>query len=91
MAEQNRNSLPEEKNVKSPNVFERFKEEIKAMGHHEKSKSHRHHHKETHGTSDDIDENTSVDYVKGPGFLERVKEEVEAIVDAVTPKHSSKK
>ncbi|VVA95080.1 unnamed protein product [Arabis nemorensis] len=93
MADQNRNSLSEEKTVKSPNVFERVKEEIEAMGHHhEKSKTHRHHHhKETHGTSDDIDQNTSVDYVKGPGFFERVKEEFEAIVDAVTPKHSSRK
>lgn len=81
----------EEKTVKSPNVFERVKEEIEAMGHHhEKSKS-RHHHKETHGTSDDIDENTDVDDVKGPNFFERVKEEFEAIVDAVTPRHSSKK
>lgn len=81
----------EEKTVKSPNVFERVKEEIEAMCHHEKSKSRRHHDKETHGASDDIDQNTSVDYVKGPGFFERVKEEIEAVVDAVTPKRSSKK
>ncbi|CAA7043042.1 unnamed protein product [Microthlaspi erraticum] len=97
MADHNRNSLSgvsEEKTVKSPNVFERVKEEIQALGHRhdEKSKSHHHHHhKETHGMSDDIDENTDVDDVKGPNFFERVKEEFEAIVDAVTPRHSSKK
>jgi len=60
------------------------------MGHHEKSKS-RHHDKETHGTSDDIDESTPIDYVKGPGFFQRLKEEIEAIFNAVTPKRSSKK
>lgn len=76
--------------MKSPNLVERVKEEIEAMGHHAKSKSH-HHHKETHGTSDDIDENTEIDHVKGPGFFERVKEEIEAVVSAVTPKRSSKK
>ncbi|KAF8049820.1 hypothetical protein N665_2112s0005 [Sinapis alba] len=91
MAEQNRNSLSEEKTIRAPNVLERVKEEIEAIGHHhEKSRSH--HHKETHGTSDDIDQNTSVDDVKGPGLFERVKEEVEAIVNVVvTPKHSPKK
>ncbi|ESQ27919.1 hypothetical protein EUTSA_v10019375mg [Eutrema salsugineum] len=94
MAEQNRNSLSEEeKTIKSPNVLERVNEEIEAMSHHEKSRSR--HHKETHGTSDDIDENTAVDDVKGPGFFQRLKEEVQAIfasfVGAVTPKPSSKK
>ncbi|KAJ9190345.1 hypothetical protein P3X46_001561 [Hevea brasiliensis] len=44
------------------------------------------HHKETHGTSDDIDENTSTDEVRGPGVFERVKEEVEALVEAIHPK-----
>ncbi|CAH8381241.1 unnamed protein product [Eruca vesicaria subsp. sativa] len=47
------------------------------------------HEKETHGTSEDINEKTSVDDVKGPGVFGRMKEEVEAIVDAVTPKKSS--
>lgn len=75
--------------MKSPNVLERVKEEIEAVGHHKKSKSH--HHKETHGTSDDIDENTPIDDVKGPGFFQRVKEEIEAIVKAITPKRFSKK
>ncbi|EEF41050.1 conserved hypothetical protein [Ricinus communis] len=45
-----------------------------------------HHHKETHGTSDDIDESTPIDEVKGPGVLERVKEEIEALVGAILPK-----
>ncbi|XP_047308391.1 uncharacterized protein LOC124911904 [Impatiens glandulifera] len=47
-----------------------------------------HHHKETHGLSNDIDENTNVDEVKGPNVFERAKEEIEAIVQAI---HSKKK
>lgn len=47
------------------------------------------HEKETHGTSEDINEKTRVDDVKGPGVFGRMKEEVEAIVDAVTPSKSS--
>ncbi|KAF8047490.1 hypothetical protein N665_3001s0005 [Sinapis alba] len=47
------------------------------------------HEKETHGTSDDINEKTRVDDVKGPGVFGRMKEEVEAIVDAVTPSKTS--
>ncbi|XP_023645955.1 uncharacterized protein LOC17896782 [Capsella rubella] len=49
------------------------------------------HGNETHGRSEDIDEKTRVGDVKGPGVLGRMKEEVEAIVDAVTPKKSSDK
>lgn len=49
------------------------------------------HEKETHGRSEDIDEKTGVDDVKGPGVIERMKEEMEAIVDAVTPEKSSEK
>lgn len=41
------------------------------------------HDKETHGTSNDIKEDTPVEKVKGPGFLERAKEEIEAVVEAV--------
>ncbi|PKU82541.1 hypothetical protein MA16_Dca020104 [Dendrobium catenatum] len=44
------------------------------------------HQNETHGTSDDIDENTPIDKVKGPGVFERVKEEIEALVEAIHPK-----
>ncbi|KAI0494116.1 hypothetical protein KFK09_024247 [Dendrobium nobile] len=44
------------------------------------------HQNETHGTSDDIDENTPIDKVKGPGIFERVKEEIEALVEALHPK-----
>lgn len=50
------------------------------------------HDKETHGTSSDINENTSVDKVKGPNLLERAKEEIEALAGAVHTKmehHSS--
>ena len=44
------------------------------------------HGKETHGTSSDINENTSVDEVKGPNLLERAKEEIEALAGAVHTK-----
>ncbi|WCJ39490.1 hypothetical protein M5689_020476 [Euphorbia peplus] len=64
------------KHVKSPNIFERAKEIIHIPKHN----------KETHGTSDDIDENTPVDEIKGPGVFERVKEEIEALVEAIHPK-----
>ncbi|XP_057475041.1 uncharacterized protein LOC130763106 isoform X2 [Actinidia eriantha] len=69
--------------VKAPNLFERAAEEIEAIMHSEKSPRH---HKETHGTSDDIDEDTPVDEVKGPNVFERVKEEIEALVEAIHPK-----
>ncbi|XP_044381164.1 uncharacterized protein [Triticum aestivum] len=50
------------------------------------------HKKETHGTSDDISENTPVEKVRGPNLFERAKEEIEALVEAVHDKmehHSS--
>ncbi|XP_057978488.1 uncharacterized protein LOC131164942 isoform X2 [Malania oleifera] len=73
--------------VKAPNIIERAKEEIDAMIHSEKSP---HHHKETHGRSEDIDEDTPVDEVKGPNIFERAKEEIEAIVQAIHPKKEPK-
>lgn len=76
-----------EENVKAPNIIERAKEEIEAIIQSEKSS---HHHKETHGRSDDIDENTEIDEVKGPNVFERVKEEIEALVQTVHPKKDSK-
>lgn len=78
----------EDKDVKAPNILERAKEEVDAMTHAEKSP---HHHKETHGTSDDIDENTPIDGVKGPSVFERVKEEFEAIAEALHIKKRSDK
>ncbi|XP_050382272.1 uncharacterized protein LOC126799180 [Argentina anserina] len=54
-------------------------------GHHAEKSPH--HTKETHGTSDDIDENTPIDVVKGPGVFERIKEEVEAVFEAVIHPH----
>lgn len=81
-------------------MIERAKEEIEALVHCEKSPRHHkethgsshhsgkspRHHKETHGLSDDIDEDTPIDEVKGPGVFERVKEEIEALVEAIHPK-----
>ena len=78
-------SILEEKGIKEPNLIERAKEEIKAVI------SSPRHDKETHGTSDDIDEDTPIDEVKGPSVFERVKEEVEAIVEAIHPKKESRK
>ncbi|CAA7410030.1 unnamed protein product [Spirodela intermedia] len=79
-----RNPLKINKDQRAPSPMDRAKEEIKAVFHHEKI-----HHKETHGTSDDIDENTPIDRVKGPNLLERAKEEIEALIEAIHPKKSS--
>lgn len=73
---------------KSPNLFERTKEDIEGVIHKQKKSPHRH-HKETHGTSDDIDENTPINEVKGPSVFQRAKEELEAILDAIHPKKDS--
>ena len=73
----------EDKDVKAPNIIERAKEEIELIIHTDKKS---HHHKETHGRSGDVDEDTPIDDVKGPNVFERVKEEVEAIVGAIHPK-----
>ncbi|KAG2321794.1 hypothetical protein Bca52824_015007 [Brassica carinata] len=51
------------------------------MDHRERSRIY--HHNETHGTSDNIDQNTAVDDVKRPGFFERVKEDIEAIISVL--------
>ncbi|XP_045792744.1 uncharacterized protein LOC123887474 isoform X2 [Trifolium pratense] len=72
-----------EKDVKSPSILERAKEEIGAVFHSPR------HNKETHGRNDDIDQGTSVEEVKGPGVFERVKEEIEAVVEAIHPKKES--
>lgn len=49
-------------------------------------KSSHYHHKETHGMSDDIDETTSIDEVKGPNVFQRTKEEIEAVIEAIQRK-----
>ncbi|KAF5481821.1 hypothetical protein F2P56_002442 [Juglans regia] len=74
-----------ENNVKGPNLIERAKEKIETITHHHKS-SH-YHHKETHGTRDDLDERTPINDVKGPNVFERAKEEIEAVVETI---HSKK-
>lgn len=75
-----------DKEVKAPNLFERAKEEIEAILHSEKSP---HHHKETHGKRNDIDENTPLDDVRAPNVFDRAKEEFEALVEAIHPKKES--
>jgi hypothetical protein len=59
-----------------------------SSGKDEKMKMHK---KETHGTSDDIDEDTPIEKVKGPNIFERAKEEIEAIVEAIHPHKGSDK
>lgn len=70
--------------MKTPKFMEKAKEKIEKMLHHEKSSPR--HHKETHGTSNDIDENTPIDEVKGPNVFERAKEEIEAVLQMIHPK-----
>ncbi|KAK3014704.1 hypothetical protein RJ639_008374 [Escallonia herrerae] len=76
-----------EKDVKAPNLIQRAKEGMEAMMHKEKS-PHRH-HKETHGMSEDINENTSTSEIKGPNVFERAKEEIEALIQTIHPKKQS--
>ncbi|KAG4946523.1 hypothetical protein JHK82_042593 [Glycine max] len=80
-------SSPSETKAKEANIFVKAKEEIKAIIHHDKSEHH--HHKETHGRNDDINDNTPTDEVKGPNVFERVKEEFEAVFQAIHPKKES--
>lgn len=68
--------IPIDNGAKSQDVIEGTKDENESTVHNE----------ETHGTSDDIDEKTPIDEVKAPGVFQRVKEEVEAVVEAVQPK-----
>ncbi|KAK9101378.1 hypothetical protein Scep_024808 [Stephania cephalantha] len=88
MAEPKSDNSTSDNDVKAPNVIERAKEGIEAFLHFKKSPEHQH-HKETHGTSEDIDEDTPVGEVKAPNVFERAKEEVEAIVQAIHPKKES--
>ncbi|CAN7032320.1 unnamed protein product [Brassica oleracea var. botrytis] len=79
------------KSEEKPNVMRRAKEEIKSLFHskekpHRHHHHHHHHHKETHGRSDDIDENTPVNEVKAPNVFERAKEEIEAVVETIHPR-----
>ena len=78
-----RDFLLAERKAKAANIFVKAKEEIKGMIHHEKSKQH---HKETHGKNDDISDDTPTNEVKGPNVFERVKEEFEAVFQAMHPK-----
>ncbi|CAA3026476.1 Hypothetical predicted protein [Olea europaea subsp. europaea] len=79
--------VPSEKDVKGPNLIERAKEEIESLM--QKGESPHHHHKETHGRSDDIDESTPISEVKAPNVFERAKEEIEALIETIQPKKDS--
>ncbi|XP_023639325.1 DEAD-box ATP-dependent RNA helicase 42 isoform X2 [Capsella rubella] len=72
---------------KKPNMIKKAREELRSLFQKEKPHHHHHHHhKETHGTSDDINENTPVDEVKAPNVFERAKEEIEAVIETIHPK-----
>ncbi|XP_041006117.1 uncharacterized protein LOC121250923 isoform X2 [Juglans microcarpa x Juglans regia] len=75
-----------DKEVKAPNLFGRAKEEIQAILHSEKLP---HHHKETHGKRNEIDENTPLDDVRAPNVFDRAKEELEALVQTIHHKKDS--
>ncbi|PON84425.1 DEAD-box ATP-dependent RNA helicase [Trema orientale] len=70
--------------VKTPNLFERAKEEIEAII--QNAEKSPHHHKETHGMRNDIDDKTPLDDVRAPNVFERAKEEVEALIQTIHPK-----
>ncbi|XP_026665378.1 uncharacterized protein LOC103719530 isoform X1 [Phoenix dactylifera] len=70
----------EESVVEAPNLADKANKEAKTLN---RVKTH---DKETHGTSNDIDENTPIEKVKGPGVFERAKEEIEALVGTIHPK-----
>lgn len=73
-----------DKDVRGPNVFERAKEEIRAILHTEEELIRN--FKEKHGLRNDVDEKTPIAEVKGPNVFERAKEEIEAIVRTIHPK-----
>ncbi|KAL0308479.1 UNVERIFIED_CONTAM: hypothetical protein Sradi_5790200 [Sesamum radiatum] len=77
----NKSDSDSEKHVKAPSLTVKAKEET--------SPKHKPHHKETHGMSDDIDENTPISQVKGPSVFERAKEEIEALIETIHPKKDS--
>lgn len=70
-------------NSSSPAESQRKEHEIFSRAKHERSPKH---HKESHGTSYDIDDDTPIDSVKGPNVFQRAKEEIEAIIEAVHTK-----
>lgn len=65
-----------DKGVQAPDVPGGGKEETEKLVHSESNR-------ETHGLRDDIDVNTPIRDVKGPKVFGRVKEEFEAIVEAI--------
>ncbi|CAH1442462.1 unnamed protein product [Lactuca virosa] len=85
MADGRSDSVKEEEEAKVRILIEKGKERKKEMIDKDKEKSPTH-DKETHGTSNDIGRDTPIEQVKGPGVLERAKEEIEAVVEAIHPK-----
>ncbi|KAL6554946.1 hypothetical protein OROGR_006204 [Orobanche gracilis] len=72
------------KNDKEPNRGVAAKEKSESL-----VQKQTHHHKETHGLSDDIDATTPIDEVKGPNMFERAKEEIEALIHTIHPRKDS--
>lgn len=71
-------TLAEMEGKAPPNLIEKAKEGMEP-----------HHHKETHGRSDDIDASTPISAVKAPNVFERAKEEFEALIETIHPKKDS--
>ncbi|KAL8208453.1 hypothetical protein R6Q57_007865 [Mikania cordata] len=76
-------SKSSDKEAEAPNVVKRGKDEMEALVHNENLSSHG---RETHG----IDMNTPIRDAKGPKVFGRLKEEFEAIVDAIHQRKEDK-
>lgn len=72
-----------EKKVEAPNLHDKSKEETEVDIHIVKEKVHK---RETHGQSNDVDENTPLNKIKGPNIFQRAKEEIEAIAGTIHPR-----
>ncbi|KAI3694416.1 hypothetical protein L1987_77381 [Smallanthus sonchifolius] len=77
-----------DKGPEAPNACKKGKEETETLVHNEKYRPLR--IRETHGLRDDIDVDTPKRDVKGPKVFERVKEEFEAIVEAIHQRKEDK-
>ncbi|OAY75367.1 uncharacterized protein LOC109722196 [Ananas comosus] len=73
----------DEKKVEAPNLHDKSKEESEVDIHIVKEKVHK---RETHGKSNDVDENTPLNKIKGPNIFQRAKEEIEAIAGTIHPR-----
>lgn len=69
-------------------MIHKAKDDIKEMMHFTWSPLR--HHRESHGMNDEIDINTPLSEVKAPNMFERVKEEIDAVLEAISQKNDLK-